>query len=51
MLFRSPVEYPPQQKKAGAVLAHAYALANAKARQEQAARRLLELLPNNDAHA
>ena len=35
-----PVEYPPQQKKAGAVLAPAYALANAKARQEQAARQL-----------
>ena len=31
---------PPQQKKAGAVLAPAYALANAKARQEQAARQL-----------
>ena len=27
-----PVEYPPQQKKAGAVLAPAYTLANAKAR-------------------
>ena len=35
-----PVEYPPQQKKAGAVLAPAYALANAKAHQEQAARQL-----------
>lgn len=35
-----PVEYPPQQKKAGAVLAPAYALANAKALQEQAARQL-----------
>ena len=35
-----PVEYPPQQKKAGAVLAPAYALANTKARQEQAARQL-----------
>ena len=35
-----PVEYPPQQKKAGAVLTPAYALANAKARQEQAARQL-----------
>ena len=38
-----PVEYPPQQKKAGAVLAPAYALANAKARQEQAARQLAAL--------
>lgn len=35
-----PVEYPPQQKKAGEVLASAYVLANAKARQEQAARQL-----------
>ena len=35
-----PVEYPPQQKKAGEVLAPAYALANAKARQEQTARQL-----------
>ena len=35
-----PVEYPPQQKKAGAVLAPASALATAKARQEPAARQL-----------
>ena len=35
-----PVEYPPQQKKPGGVRPPAYALANAKARQEQAARQL-----------
>lgn len=35
-----PVDYPPQQKKAEAVLAPAYALANAKASQEKAARQL-----------
>ncbi len=35
-----PLDYPPQQKKSEAVLAPAYALANAKARQEQAARQL-----------
>ena len=37
-----PVEYPPQQKKAPAVTAPAYALANSKARQEAAARALVE---------
>ena len=35
-----PVRYPPQQKKAETVLAPSYVLANAKARQEQAARQL-----------
>lgn len=35
-----PVDYPPQQKKAEAVLTPAYALANAKASQEKAARQL-----------
>ena len=36
-----PVRYPPQQKKAETVLAPSYVLANAKARQEQAARQLV----------
>ena len=35
-----PASYPPQQKKAETVLAPSYVLANAKARQEQAARQL-----------
>ena len=42
-----PVEYPPQQKKAPAVTAPAYALANSKARQEAAARALAEAAPTD----
>ena len=37
-----PASYPPQQKKSGAVTADAYALANRKAQQEQAARQLAD---------
>ena len=37
-----PANYPPQQKKSGAVTADAYALANRKAQQEQAARQLAD---------
>ena len=37
-----PVEYPPQQKKDGAVLAASYALAKNKAKEEKMARQLAE---------
>ena len=37
-----PASYPPQQKKSEAVTAGAYALANRKAQQEQAARQLAD---------
>ncbi len=45
-----PLEYPPQQKKDGHLAALSFALAENKARQEAAARKLADEAPDNETY-